>query len=307
MKIYLNSAKENWIVDRIRSEWYKLNKDISTKHIYRSDIIWIISPWTWKSISINKLKQKKILCSIYHIDEEKFNDQELEDFVERDNYVDTYHVISEKTKKQIENLTKKPIVMTPFWINPKLFFEIQDKEKLRSEFNIDKNAFLIGSFQRDTEGKDLVSPKLSKGPDRFLEIIKHEAEVKKDLKVLLTGKRRQYIMDNLNQLNIPFYYFEMVNFEDLNKLYNCLDMYIVSSRFEGGPQSILECAITKTPIVSTDVGVASQILSKESIFKMENYKEAKANVEYAFEKVQSFILPEGMKMYEKIFKDIYEN
>ena len=307
MKIYLNSAKENWIVDRIRSEWYKLNKDVSTIYIYRSDIIWIISPWTWKSISINKLKQKKILCSIYHIDEEKFNDQELEDFVERDNYVDTYHVISEKTKKQIENLTKKPIVMTPFWINPKLFFQIQDKEKLRSEFNIDKNAFLIGSFQRDTEGKDLVSPKLSKGPDRFLEIIKHEAEVKKDLKVLLTGKRRQYIMDNLNQLNIPFYYFEMVNFEDLNKLYNCLDMYIVSSRFEGGPQSILECAITKTPIVSTDVGVASQILSKESIFKMENYKEAKANVEYAFEKVQSFILPEGMKMYEKIFKDIYEN
>ena len=40
---------------------------------------------------------------------------------------------------------------------------------------------------------------------------------------------------------------------------------------------------------------------------MENYKEAKANVEYAFEKVQRFILPEGMKMYEKIFKDIYEN
>ena len=113
-------------------------------------------------------------------------------------------------------------------------------------------------------------------------------------------------MANLNELNIPFYYFEMVNFEDLNKLYNCLDMYIVSSRFEGGPQAILECAITKTPIVSTDVGVASQILSKESIFKMENYKEAKANVEYAFEKVQSFILPEGMKMYEKIFKDIHE-
>ena len=86
-------------------------------------------------------------------------------------------------------------------------------------------------------------------------------------------------MDNLDNLNIPFYYFEMVNFEDLNKLYNCLDMYIVSSRFEGGPQAILECAITKTPIISTDVGVASQILSYESIFNMENYKEAKANVE----------------------------
>ena len=29
-----------------------------------------------------------------------------------------------------------------------------------------------------------------------------------------------------------------------------LDMYIVSSRLEGGPQAILESALTKTPIIS---------------------------------------------------------
>ena len=51
----------------------------------------------------------------------------------------------------------------------------------------------------------------------------------------------------------------MVNFTELNELYNCLDLYIVASRFEGGPQSILECANTK-PIVSTNVGVAAEIL-----------------------------------------------
>ena len=45
----------------------------------------------------------------------------------------------------------------------------------------------------------------------------------------------------------------------LNKLYNILDLYIVSSRIEGGPQAILESSITKTPILSTDVGVASEI------------------------------------------------
>ena len=43
----------------------------------------------------------------------------------------------------------------------------------------------------------------------------------------------------------------MVNFDQLNELYNCLDLYIVSSRLEGGPQAIIECALSKTPIIST--------------------------------------------------------
>ena len=64
----------------------------------------------------------------------------------------------------------------------------------------------------------------------------------------------------------------MVDFKILNELYNCLDLYIVTSRIEGGPQAILECGITKTPIISTDVGVASEILAKESIFEMNNLK-----------------------------------
>ena len=33
----------------------------------------------------------------------------------------------------------------------------------------------------------------------------------------------------------------MVNFDELNELYNCLDLYIVASR--------KECAITETPII----------------------------------------------------------
>ena len=32
---------------------------------------------------------------------------------------------------------------------------------------------LVGSFQRDTEGSDLISPKLIKGPDIFIEIVKN--------------------------------------------------------------------------------------------------------------------------------------
>ena len=99
----------------------------------------------------------------------------------------------------------------------------------------------------------------------------------------------------------------MVSLETLNKLYNILDLYIVSSRIEGGPQAILECSISKTPIVSTDVGVASEILHPNSIFKQENFFEASPNVDFAYKSSQKYKIPYGMKEFIKMFSDNYVN
>ena len=93
----------------------------------------------------------------------------------------------------------------------------------------------------------------------------------------------------------------------LNDLYNILNLYIVSSRVEGGPQAILECALTKTPIISTDVGIANEILSSDSIFNMNSFLEAAPNIDYAFKKVQKFLIPDGFDKFYKILKEVYEN
>ncbi len=90
-------------------------------------------------------------------------------------------------------------------------------------------------------------------------------------------------------------------------LYNCLDLYIVSSRLEGGPASIMECALTKTPIISTDVGIANKILPKYSIFQDENYENSKPDIELAFSNVQKYIIPKGFNKFIKIFEEIYES
>ena len=307
MKIYLNSAKENWVVDRFREEWYKYNSSISTKIIRNSDIVWIISPWTWKKINKKILSKKKVICSIYHLDEDKFDEKQLDEFNLRDEYVDFYHVISENTKKQIKKLTNKPIVSIPFWVNQEIWKDIYEKDILREKYKLDLDSYLIGSFQRDTEGKDLISPKLSKGPDQFIKIIKEYKEKNKKIGVILAGKRRNFIIENLEKLDIPFNYFEMVDFKELNELYNCLDLYIVSSRYEGGPQAVMECAITRTPIISTDVGVASEILHPNSIFSMNSFMNAKPNTDYAYEKVQKYLIPNGFENFRKIINQVYEN
>ena len=94
----------------------------------------------------------------------------------------------------------------------------------------------------------------------------------------------------------------MLNFSELNELYNVLNLYVVSSRYEGGPQSIVECAASRTPIVSTDVGIASQILSNESIYS-DNILDAKPNLDYA-EMISNLKIPNGFLKFNKLFKEI---
>ena len=77
-RVFLNKLNENWVVDRFRSEWYQYQSEISENNVRDSDVIWIIAPWTWNKIPKRHLKNKKVICTIHHIDEEKFHKKEKE-------------------------------------------------------------------------------------------------------------------------------------------------------------------------------------------------------------------------------------
>ena len=79
------------------------------------------------------------------------------------------------------------------------------------------------------------------------------------------------LLEALPFLNVKYLFLELIDTVEINELYNCLDLYIVSSRVEGGPRSIIECALAKVPIISTNVGIAELILHKDSIYDMEKY------------------------------------
>jgi len=303
MKIFINDAKEDWIVDRFKKEFSDYNQELFTNEVKDADIIWIIAPWSWKNVPKKYLKTKKVLCTVHHVDFDKFIGKEKRNFYKLDRFVDIYHTISDKSSEQLVSLTTKKIYNFPFWVNSKIWFDIPESSLLKIKYNIPKDRYILGSFQRDTEGKDKISPKLSKGPDRFIEIVKKMAE-KKKIFVLLAGHRRQYIIRLLEKYKIEYLYYEKVSFEELNELYNCLDLYIVSSRIEGGPQSIFECGLSKTPIISTDVGIARKILAAESIFDMENYENAQPNIDYAYKNSLIFDIPQGFAKFNKMFEDI---
>ena len=121
MKIFINNINENWVVDNVISEWTDFQAEITSNQLKYADIVWIIAPWTWRKLQKRKIKGKKVICTIHHIDFEKFDDKEKSEFYKRDKFVDFYHTVSFKTKEQLETLTNKKIYVIPFWINQDIF------------------------------------------------------------------------------------------------------------------------------------------------------------------------------------------
>lgn len=310
MRIYILYAKENWITDVLTKEWIEHNKELYTENIQEADVIWILSNYIAKTIPMDILKNKKVITTIHHIVPWKVDQSKKHHFKFLNEITDIFTTNQEICKNTLEKYVTKPIKIIPLWNNENIWKDsIYKKSYLRSKYNIEKNCYLVGSFQRDTEGNSIkngtFNPKLEKGPDIFIKSICYLKKNSNQLKVLLTGKRRQYIMKELKKNGIEYYYFEMCDFETLNELYNCLDLYIVSSRVEGGPRAINECALTKTPLLSTNVGISSLICYSKSLFDMNNVESidlCEVNTDYNYKQAQKYTIKNYMKIFtEKLF------
>ena len=308
MKIFVLAPKEDWICDRLVSEWYAAFPEFCTKNINDADVIWLLAGWCWNHLPIEILKNKKIIVTEHHIVPEKFTQQKYQNFMIRDQFVDCYHVPNEKTRSLLCQLTNKRIEVISYWYNDKLWYPI-DKTKARKELGLPINDYYVGSFQRETEGSDLKTPKLEKGPDLFCDYLirnRSKIECTNKLHVLLGGWRRQYVEDRLKKAKISYTLFEKTSLDMIRLLYAACDLYVVSSRFEGGPQAIIEAAAMEVPIISTDVGIASTVLSDNCILNIKNdyYCPDDSDVNYALNKVQSLVIKSHGQKFIKLFVEI---
>lgn len=160
-------------------------------------------------------------------------------------------------------IDKKKVFIIPIGIN-NLFFKPQNsklKKEARNKYNIPQQAVVIGSFQKDGNGwGEGLEPKMIKGPDIFLKTIKILKESIKDIFVLLSGPSRGFVKKGLEELKIPYKHIFLKDYPEINELYQCLDLYIVSSREEGGPKAVLESMVTGIPLVTTKVGQAMDLV-----------------------------------------------
>lgn len=306
-KVYLLSPNENWICDRIVTEFRVDNPDIITNTLEEADVIWLYADWCWRSIPRRVLTEKKVITTVHHIVPEKFGDVERRDFDERDSITDIYHVYNQHTFDFIENLTHRPIKLLNYWANQRIWKKTGDKYDLRKKNGL-PNQYLIGSFVRDTEGsgieRGIFNPKLEKGPDLFCDLIENinRTRVKNTIlqrpHVVLAGWRRQYVINRLKDIGVSYTYFERPQQHVINELYQTLDLYPVTARYEGGPQSLIECGLLDVYVISRPVGIAEQVLDMTSIH--ENVSLASPSIP----NVEQWKIPRGYYPYRKMVEEL---
>ncbi len=155
------------------------------------------------------------------------------------------------------------VFLIPIGINLDYFPPVtaERRRRAREQLGIPASALVIGSFQKDGVGwGDGAEPKLVKGPDVFLRTLEYLKPHCPNLFVLLSGPARGYVKAGLHRLGLPYVHRYVQHYPEIATLYHALDLYLVTSRDEGGPKAVLESMATGIPLVSTRVGQAADIV-----------------------------------------------
>ena len=85
-------------------------------------------------------------------------------------------------------------------------------------------------------------------------------------------------MQNLKKFNIKFIHIQNLKYREIISLYSALDLYLITSREEGGPRSFMESLATKTPLVATPVGMIQDYINSLSFVSKNFNAEELANL-----------------------------
>jgi len=255
---------KSWVVYYVCSQIKKnldLKVRISHTHLgLRNQIVHFGSINTFlKEKSCKKVhKSNKVVVTWFHFVPE--NKRNINILKAKNDFI--IHTSCSITKQKLIGLgiLEKKIIVIPIGIDNNVF------QKRNNTIDIPKDRIIIGSFQKDGVGwKEGFVPKLVKGPDLFVKAVEKISE-KHPVFVVLTGPSRGYVKKELEKRKIPFKYFGFLKSqEEVARFYNALDLYIISSRIEGGPKAILEAMSSEIPVVSTKVGMVVDIVQDKEM------------------------------------------
>lgn len=221
-------------------------------------------PHGWRDIDTSN----KVIYTWFHgdkTDQDPQNIAMIEAFPDAAKICEFVHTTNNRTKERLIEwgIPRDKIIEIPLGVDLNLFTPQNRtvKEEIKTELGIPEGSLCIGSFQKDGVGwEEGNEPKLVKGPDIFCEVA-IELSKQYPIFVLLIGPARGYVKKRLRAACVPFYHIYLENFMDVPKYYHALDLYLVTSRDEGGPKAILESMASGVPLVTTDVGMAKDVIN----------------------------------------------
>jgi len=229
-------------------------------------VIHFASQYMWLDWEKLLPKRHKYIVSFFHgkPDDSPEVKESIENFLKTQDKI--YKVITAANLIQDRliswGIPKEKIVLIHTGVDTKLFNipTVNKRNKIRKKLGLKDNDLVIGSFQKDGIGwSEGEYPKLIKGPDIFVKTIELISK-NFPVTVILTGPARGYIKKELFKRNIKFKHIFLDHYEDIVNYYHALDLYIVSSREEGGPKPMIESMASGVPLVSTNVGMADDFI-----------------------------------------------
>ena len=276
-KVFFVIEDMNWAIKNVGNYLMQnLNKDdfnamelTSKPEKLNNSLVHFGSHYMWANMYKFISKNNKYIISFFHGDLE--NDKNEKKYFKK--ILKSLPLISKiivsnsiMYKRLLERgISSDKIIMIPIGVDTNFFKPANKEERkiARINLNLSQNEIVIGSFQKDGDGwDDGKTPKFIKGPDIFLKVIE---KLKKefDIKVLLTGPARGFVKDGLKSMNVPFVHKYLEQYTDILHYYHALDLYLITSREEGGPMGLLESMAAGIPVVSTNVGMAKDLIQDE--------------------------------------------
>ena len=300
--IVIKCESKNWVLNQLANEYkncflnFSNNISLDEKDIFLSKNIDLFIMSKYHAFENLKKYKNRVYFPYFHgIQGEKEIDFQSIKFIKNNlNNIERIQI----TNSLIENfflensIPKTKFRKIPITVDIKKFNNLNNfnSKDLRNKYNIPLDSFVIGSFQKDGNGwGEGVSPKLIKGPDIFIKTIKILKDLIPELFVLLSGPSRGYLKRELEKLNVKYKHIFFENYDDLIKLYKCIDVYLITSREEGGPRAIMESFASKIPLVTTNVGQAIDLVKSN----FNGFKSEKVNEEFLADLVFS-------KIYNKV-------
>lgn len=260
----------------------------------------------------------KIVCTWFHISPDDIRNTFIPVLNDK---VEFIHTSCEITKNELikYGLNPEKIIIVPIGIDLETFknYNFIRKNELKAKLGIPNNKVIIGSFQKDGVGWGQGNEaKLIKGPDIFCDVIEKLAR-DFDIHVLLTGPARGYVKNRLLKAGILFTHHYFNNYFDIVNYYNVLDLYLLTSRVEGGPKAITESMACGVPIVSTRMGMAPEVIIHEKnglLSDIEDVQSLLANCRSVLDKenLRNNLINNGLNdvkkySWEIVAKQLYNN
>ena len=144
-----------------------------------------------------------------------------------------------------------PITVVPHGVDAEFFHH----QKVRpARFGISPGRFVAGFL--GNKGSDFDYGR--KGTDVLLEVARKAAAVIPNFHLVMGGPGWEKEVRDLQALGVSVSATGFMRKTDIPALYSALDVYLLTSRVEGGPCTVLEAMACETAVVSTRVGAVPQ-------------------------------------------------